>query len=156
MTPDASTLDYIYIRPKWYLAYVENLAYLISFKFGLDIGGFKKEFALFERMVNFVKKMSCSLKGIIDFEIAKRLGFNQFFVPVYYASGDRAAASVDSVKTDYLQVAKDIVRDTKSYLKEQNILEKNIIVTEIFNPNILLINKNGFFRTEAFQITIIK
>lgn len=156
MTPDGSTPDYIYIRPKWYLTYVENLAYLLSIKFNLDIEGFKKEFVVFERMVTFVKKMSCSMKGIIDYEITKHLGFNQFFVPVYYASGDRAAAGIDGIKSDYLQIAKDIVQNTKSYLKERGISEKNIIVREILNPDKLYINKNGLFRTEAFQITILK
>lgn len=97
------------------------------------------------------------MKGIVDYGIAKWLGFNQFFIPVYYASIDRVAVSGDAIfSTDYLQTAKDIVQNTKLYLQEQGISERNILIREIFNPNMTYINTKGLFKTEAFQITILK
>ena len=95
------------------------------------------------------------MKGIIDYEIAKKLGKKEFYIPVFYSKPNRVAASGDAIfNSDYLEIAKNAVENTKKYMIEQGIPEKNIFVEEInnwFNPKI---NKGGFFTTEAFKITI--
>lgn len=95
----------------------------------------------------------CSMKGIIDYEIAKKIGKKVFYVPVFFSDG-RELATVDGVFiSDYLQVSKDIVSNTKKYLIEQGISENNIKVEEIKGVQ-RKININGVFDIEAYKITI--
>ena len=107
LTIDGGYPDMIYIRPDWYLCYVENLAWLISIKFKLDLN--KLDISVFKKMVNFVAKNKCSMKGIIDFEIAKQRNKKEFYIPVFYSSPLRFLASGDAVfNTDYLVVQKKL------------------------------------------------
>jgi hypothetical protein len=96
-----------------------------------------------------------SQRGVIDYEIAKKLNKKIVYVPVFYSEIIRVLASGDAVlNTNYLKIAKDIVDNTKKYLMEQGISADNIKVEEIdnwFNPKI---NRGGVFVTEAFKITI--
>lgn len=125
--------DQIYLRPEWYYIYVQNLSWLISTKYGLDNS--KLDLKVFDKMITFLKKYSDrkpSLKGIIDYEIAKKLNKKTFYVPVFYASGDRFLAALDAnVLTNYLQVAENVVSTTKNYLIEQGISASDINVEEI-------------------------
>ena len=131
LSSDGSTPDYIWVRPQWYSFYVKNLAYIISQKFGLNYGRFNNQADVFERMINFVAKHKISMKGIIDYEIAKKLGKKEFYIPVFYAKINRPFAYVDAnFKTDYIEEAKKAVKNTKKYMIEQGIPEKNIIVKE--------------------------
>ena len=101
LSSDGSTPDYIWVRPQWYSFYVKNLAYIISQKFGLNYGRFNNQADVFERMINFVAKHKISMKGIIDYEIAKKLGKKEFYIPVFYAKINRPFAYVDAnFKTD--------------------------------------------------------
>lgn len=107
LTIDGGYPDMFYIRPDWYLCYVENLAWLISIKFKLDLN--KLDISVFKKMVNFVSKNKCSMKGIIDFEIAKQRNKKEFYIPVFYSSPLRVLASGDAVfNTDYLVVQKKL------------------------------------------------
>ncbi|MDR7211932.1 hypothetical protein [Flavobacterium piscis] len=67
---DGGYPDQIYVRPNWYILYMKNLSWLISEKFKLDNS--KLDTKIFSRMVYFVTKNKCSMKGIIDYEIAKK------------------------------------------------------------------------------------
>ena len=148
---DGGYPDQIYVRPNWYILYMKNLSWLISEKFKLDNS--KLDTKIFSQMVVFVTKNKCSMKGIIDYEIAKKIGKKVFYVPVFFSDG-RALATVDGVFiSDYLQVSKDIVENTKKYLIEQGISENNIKVEEIKGVE-RKININGVFDIEAFKITV--
>jgi hypothetical protein len=153
MDSDGGYPDQIYLRPDWYLFYVQNLSWLLSEKFKLD--NFKLDLDIFKKMARFASKQKCSLKGIIDYEITKKLNKKTVYVPVFYSESIRVLASGDAIiMTNYLQTAKDIVENTKKYLIEQGISANNIKIEEIdnwFNPKI---NGGGVFVTEAFKITI--
>ncbi|CAA9203441.1 hypothetical protein [Flavobacterium collinsii] len=72
---------------------------------------------------------------------------------VFYSDG-RILATADGVLiSDYFQLSKDIVANTKKYLMEQQISENNIVVEEIKGVE-RKINSNGVFEVEAFKITI--
>lgn len=153
---DGGYPDMIYLRPNWYYIYVQNLAWIISNKFSLDYS--KLDLTLFDKMLSFLKKnedKKPSMKGIIDYEIAKFLGNNHFYIPVYYADG-RFLASVDAVQTDYLQIAQNVKNLSIKYIKEQGILNESIKIEEIKNWFKPKVNKNGFFVIEAFKITFKK
>lgn len=130
---DGGYPDMIYLRPDWYYIYVQNLSWIISTKYGLDNS--KLDLSVFDRMINFLKNHANekpSMKGIIDYEISKKLNEKIFYVPVFYASGDRLLALADAtIMTNYLKVAKDIVSNTKIYLLEQGISANDIKVEEI-------------------------
>ncbi|WP_343697487.1 fibronectin type III domain-containing protein [Flavobacterium sp.] len=153
ITTDGGYPDQIYLRTDWYLMYVQNLSWLISEKFKLNQT--KLDLEIFKKMTRFVSKNKCSMKGIIDYEISRKLNKKVFYIPVFYSEPQRVLASGDAIfKTNYLKVAEDIVKNTSKYLIEQGILQKNIKVEEIdnwFNPKI---NIEGVFVTEAFKITI--
>lgn len=117
MFTDAGYPDLIYMRPEWYLCYVKNLAWIISVRFKLEHN--KLDIKLFEHMVEFAKKIPCSMKGIIDFEIAKLRKKQEVYIPVFYSRMDRILASADTIiNTDYLANAKAVVENTKKYILE--------------------------------------
>ena len=113
---DGLKTDMIYLRPEWYLDYVKNLAWLISKKY--DLKSDKFNISTFERMTKFAVSNSCSLKGIIDYEIAKFKLKKEVYIPVFYASGIRAASVDAGYYTNYLDVAKDALTFTKKYIKQ--------------------------------------
>jgi hypothetical protein len=127
--------------------YVQNLFTLLNYKFNEYTGNLDLE--LFQGMVSFASLKKCSLKGIIDYEIAKKKGQTTFYIPVFYSKADRIAASMDAVfNTDYLQVAKDALSRTKEYLNQKGV---NFSV-ETTNGEKTYINKNGTFKTKAFKV----
>ncbi|MDR7211933.1 hypothetical protein [Flavobacterium piscis] len=86
-------------------------------------------------------------------KLQKKIGKKVFYVPVFFSDG-RALATADGVLiSDYLQVSKDIVQNTKKYLIEQGISENNIKVEEIKGVE-RKININGVFDIEAYKITV--
>jgi len=127
---DGSTPDYIFVRPKWYLTYVQNLAALLAYKYELDIS--KLEMNVFNKMVTFATANECSLKGIIDYEISNKRGEDYFYIPVFYANPLKTAARIDAARSDYLQKAKEALEFTKKYMKEQGV---NSIGTNEINEN---------------------
>ncbi len=141
--------DLIYMRPEWYLCYVKNLAWLLSIRYKLNEK--KLNISVFEKMMNFISKNKCSMKGIIDFEIAKIRKKKVFYIPVFYSSPNRTMASVDAVfNTNYMGSAEDAKNYTLEYMKESGI---NGIVEEIKgNVKISFMSDDFFYRTKAFKI----
>lgn len=151
---DGSFPDKIYLRPKWYLDYVKNLAWLLSAKYNLNGANF--DIKIFEKMTTFAVSNKCSLKGLIDYEIAKKKQKTKFYIPVLYSNPNRIAASYDAVKnTDYYQTALDVVEKAKLYISKDGIY-KNIVVNPIKDMNVKYNVKTGFFRTSAFEINLKK
>lgn len=152
-TVDGPKPDFIYVRPRWYLRYVNNLAELLATKYSIPFDGLDN--SVFKKMVSFATNHKCSLKGIIDFEISKRLGRNYFFIPVFYST--QVVASIDAVfMTNYIQAAKDVRDNTLRYLEEvYNITKDDIVVKEItrpwYNP---ITNVNEISYLYGYQLTI--
>ncbi|KIQ16433.1 hypothetical protein RT99_20390 [Flavobacterium sp. MEB061] len=151
---DGSFPDKIYLRPDWYLDYVKNLAWLLSAKYSLSTSNF--DIKIFERMTTFAVSNKCSLKGIIDYEIAKKMKKVKFYVPVLYSNPNRIAASYDAViNTDYYKTALEVIDETKLYILKDGVY-KNIEVNPIKDMNVKFNFKTGFFRTAAFEINLKK
>jgi hypothetical protein len=147
---DGGYPDQIYLRPDWYLVYVQNLSWLLSEKFKLEPSKFN--FETFKKMVHFVSQHKCSMKGIIDYEIAKRLNKKTFYIPVFYSEPTRIAAFFDATfVNNYMQIAKDVVENTKKYLVTQGISVNQIRIDEIYKYT-----KRQTRIIEAFKITINK
>lgn len=103
---------------------MKNLAWILSYRFKLNLKKF--DISVFEKMVQFAVENKCSLKGIIDFEIARKRAKNEVFIPIYYSKISRCWASIDAVyNTDYLGTAKSILANTKQYIKNSKILISN-------------------------------
>ena len=153
MDPDGSTPDFIYVRPKWYLRYVNNLARLISTKYAMPYQNFNN--ILFNRMVNFAVSEQCTLKGIIDYEISKKLKKDYFFIPVFYSK--QFVASLDAVfNTDYVELAKKVKDSTLKYLFiTYGIPESSLKIEEIkrpwYNP---IFNSKGISHLYSYKITV--
>jgi transposase len=144
----------IYIRPDWYLNYVKNLAWLLALKFKLDLQKF--DISVFERMTKFATENKCSLKGIIDYEIAKKRGKREFFIPVFYSSPTRLAASGDSIAfTDYLQKAKEAKEFTIKYMMYEGnypIPFDGEEITNLLNLKFSIKTENYFYYTDAYKL----
>ncbi|MBE0393083.1 hypothetical protein BJQ96_02945 [Flavobacterium sp. PL0002] len=118
---DAGYPDMIYMRPEWYLNYVKNLTWILAYRFKLNLKKF--DISVFNEMVRFSVENKCSLKGIIDFEIAKKRNKNEVFIPVFYSKINRGWASIDAVyNTDYLDTANSVLSNTKKYIKRSKAL----------------------------------
>jgi hypothetical protein len=147
LSVDQGAPDFIYVRPAWYLTYVKNLATLLAYKYNLKLLGLNMD--IFTGMVEFAKENSCSLKGIIDFEIARLKGERVFYIPVFYAS-DRIIAGGDAVlNTNYLQIAQGAKDMTLRYMKDRGISDPD--VGEIRGP--WKFNADGVFDLLAFKIS---
>ena len=106
------------------------------------------DISVFDRMVKFSVNNKCKLKGVIDFEIAKRKGEKVFYVPVFYAKA-RFFADMDAVFiTNYLDEAKKAKEFTLKYMKELGIT--NVQVKEITGP--WKFNNNEVFDLLAYEI----
>lgn len=139
---DAGYPDLIYMRPEWYLVYVKNLAWILSIKFKLSLKNF--DISIFERMVNFAVKNTCSMKGIIDFEISKKMNKSITYIPVFYSKPGRPFASVDAIyMSDYLNNAKSVVENTKLYLQENGSLQLNIGKEAHYGETKIHVKKGG-------------
>ncbi|WP_149208393.1 hypothetical protein [Flavobacterium johnsoniae] len=154
LTIDSGYPDMIYIRPDWYLNYVKNLAWLLALKFKLDLQKF--DISVFERMTKFATENKCSLKGIIDYEIAKKRGKREFFIPVFYSSPTRLAASGDSIAfTDYLQKAKEAKEFTIKYMMYEGnypIPFDGEEITNLLNLKFSIKTENYFYYTDAYKL----
>ncbi|WP_456312379.1 hypothetical protein [Pseudomonas shirazensis] len=152
-TVDAGNPDMIYIRPDWYLNYVKNLAWLLSLKFKLDLKNFN--ISVFEKMTKFATANKCSLKGIIDYEIAKKRGKREVYIPVYYSSPNRIIATGDAAfMSDYLQKAKDAKEFTTKYMMYDGNYPLPLEGEEITNLLHLKISRFGnfFYYTDAYKL----
>lgn len=150
---DGSYPDMIYIRPDWYLNYVKNLAWLLALKFKLDLKKF--DIGIFEKMTKFASDNKCSLKGIIDYEIAKKRGRREFYIPVFYSSPTRIVASFEAtLLTDYLQKAKDAKGFTIKYMMSEgsySIPSEGEEITNLVNVKISRFG-NFFYYSDAYKL----
>ncbi|WP_064197771.1 MULTISPECIES: hypothetical protein [Emticicia] len=120
---DKANADYIFIRGDWYLSYVKNLAALLKYKFNLS-GQLNIE--VFQRMVDYVTKNKCSMRGVIDVEIAlhnKKNNVDIYKFLTNWQSHGIAAVAIDDEDIE-LQYKNDIKR-TRNYLI--NIKNKEIV-----------------------------
>lgn len=118
--------DKIFVRPEWYLSYVKNLTVLIKLKFGLTKN---IDFKIFNQMTDFVVKNKKSMKGVIDFEIARFYNKNYVKIPIFKTSVEHGAAYVLFDDEDLLKetiTAKDmaILYAKTYYKKEVKLIEK--------------------------------
>ena len=149
---DGSYPDKIYIRPDWYLNYVENLAWLIASKYNLNVDDLEIE--VFKKMVNFVKLNKCSMRGIIDYEIAKKRDVNYIFVPVFYSNPWRVAASIDAlINTNYYSEALKSTKLTVQYIRQDGRICEEPEAQRTWNIKFSI--KEGFFNTEAFKLVFL-
>ncbi|GAA6765931.1 hypothetical protein AAFH68_18700 [Flavobacterium sp. CGRL1] len=123
---DGGYPDQIFLRPDWYHIYVQNLSWLIASKYKLN--NLLLNLSVFDKMINFIVRNECSMKGIIDYEIAKLRNEKVIYVPIYYADG-KALATVDEVLNDYETRAMNVVSYTVKYLGEQGIPPSRITLT---------------------------
>lgn len=153
-TVDSGNPDMIYIRPDWYLNYVKNLAWLLSIKFHLDLTKF--DIKVFERMTKFATDNKCSLKGIIDYEIAKKRGKNEVYIPVYYSSPTRIIASGDSTYvTNYLRKAKEAKEFTIKYMMYEGDYPMPLEgeeITNLLHTKFSFFSENYFYYTDAYKL----
>lgn len=108
-------------------------------------------------MTKFATDNKCSLKGIIDYEIAKKRGKREFYIPVFYSSPTRFFASGDSVlKSDYLQGAKEAKTLTISYMIMDDNWPRPLdgvkVKTDLLDFRFTFKTHNWFFNTKAFKI----
>lgn len=75
---DGSLPDYIFVRPEWYLQYVKTLSGLLKYKYNLPG---KIDENIFKDMIKYTVDNKCSMRGVIDVEIAIHEGQN--YVDVY-------------------------------------------------------------------------
>lgn len=123
---DGGYPDQIFLRPDWYHIYVQNLSWLIASKYKLN--NLLLNLSVFDKMINFIIRNKCSMKGIIDYEIAKLRNEKVVYVPIYYANG-KILAAVDEALSDYETRAVNVVAYTVKYLGEQGIPPSRIKVT---------------------------
>ena len=145
-TPEKSQPDYIWVRPRWYYLYVKNLAKILSLKYNIT-----KPFdaTVFEQMLGYASKNKSKLKGIIDYEIAKKLNKNYFIVPVFYA-GDLFFANIDKLLfTDYMKEAKDAKDNALKYIQSISPNAKIEVIEIKGNMNL---NSSCFYNTLAYKI----
>lgn len=153
LTKHGAKPDFILVRPSWYLSYVENLAKLLAFKYKLDIS--KLDISVFEKMIEFAKTKGSqtTLKGIIDYEISKRLNKDYVIVPIYYSNqGVAIFDGLGFTGNDYFEIAENIVNNTKDYIKYIDGLT-DIKVSEVKKEKgNYIITIYGYHNTEAFKI----
>jgi len=154
LTIDGGYPDMIFIRPDWYLNYVKNLAWLLTLKFKLDLKKF--DISVFERMTKFATDNKCSLKGIVDYEIAKKKGKREFYIPVFYSSPTRLLASADSTfNTNYLKNAKQAKEFTIKYMMYAGNYPSPLEgeeITNLLNIKVSLFKDNYFYYTDAYKL----
>ncbi len=67
-------------------------------------------------MTKFAKENKCSMKVIIDFEIARQRHKRVFYIPVYYSSPIRIGATLDELKSNYISDAEKSKNRTVEYM----------------------------------------
>lgn len=92
--------DQIYIRPDWFITYVKNLTTLLKIKYNLsgslDLG-------VFNQMVQYTTENKISMKGIIAYEIKRKLNQPVLEIPIFQRLHDRILLNLDN--TDYETIA---------------------------------------------------
>ncbi|WP_435356912.1 hypothetical protein [Emticicia sp. SJ17W-69] len=97
-TVDGLWPDQIFLRPEWYLTYVQNLATLLKIKFNLKG---ELDLPVFKQMTDFAVKNKKSMKGIIDFEIARFNNHNYVEIPIFHTSIMHPVAAMIFRNYDY-------------------------------------------------------
>lgn len=92
--------DQIYLRTDWYLTYVKNLSSLLKIKYNLN-GNI--DLSIFERMTQYCEKHKISMKGIIEYEIKRKLDIPVLEIPIFQRPEHRVFLNLD--ETDYEHVA---------------------------------------------------
>ncbi|GEM55843.1 hypothetical protein B0A58_15145 [Flavobacterium branchiophilum NBRC 15030 = ATCC 35035] len=140
--------DLIYMRPDWYLTYVKNLSWILATKYKKNLNNF--DIDTFKKMVKFATENKCTMKGIIDYEIAKKRNKKEVIIPVFYSNPDRFFASIDAVKnSDYYKTATEVVDNTKKYI---TLDSKNVVLVDKVKGSPKVNFSTGFFNTLAFKI----
>ncbi len=140
--------DLIYMRPDWYLTYVQNLSWILATKYHKNLNNF--DIDIFKKMVNFATANNCTMKGIIDYEIAKKRNKKEVIIPVFYSNPSRFFASYDAViNSDYYNTATEVVANTKKYITSEN---KKVILVDKIKESSKINFSTGFFNTLAFKI----
>jgi hypothetical protein len=143
---DGGYPDLIYMRPDWYLTYVKNLSWILATKFKKNLNNL--DISIFIKMTEFAKRKKCTMKGLIDYEIAKKRDKKEVIIPVFYST-DRVFASIDAVfNSDYYKTATKVVANTKEYIALDN--KKVLWIKKVKGEE--KFNSNGFFDTLAFKI----
>jgi hypothetical protein len=147
--------DFIIVRPNWYLMYVKNLARIIAYKYNKqEINSFNID--VFIKMTNYLKKNSIktrTLKGIIDYEIAKKLNKNEVIVPVFYSNTGAAIVDATGITgNDYQNIAKGIVEQTKQYMLEQDKILKTDVEIIYWNTGTYVVTRFGLHADQAYKI----
>ncbi|WP_435356009.1 hypothetical protein [Emticicia sp. SJ17W-69] len=122
-TVDKANADYIFIRGDWYLSYVKNLAALLKSKFNLSG---QLNIGVFRRMVDYVTKNKCSMRGVIDVEIALHNKKNNIDIYKFLKNwqAHMIATAVITQESLDLQYQNDVNR-TRDYLI--NVKNKEIV-----------------------------
>lgn len=140
--------DLIYMRPDWYLTYVQNLSWILATKYHKNLNNF--DIDIFKKMVNFASVNKCTMKGIIDYEIAKKRNKKEVVIPVFYSNPNRFFASLDAVtNSDYYNTATEVVTNTKKYIISEN---KKVILVDKIKGSSKVNFSTGFFNTLAYKI----
>jgi hypothetical protein len=136
------------MRPDWYLTYVKNLSWILAKKYKKNLNNF--DIDVFKKMVKFATDNSCTMKGLIDYEIAKKRNKKEVIIPVFYSSPNRVPASYDAlINSDYYKTATDVVDNTKKYI----ILDsKKVVLVDKVKGNAKVNFSTGFFNTLAFKM----
>ncbi|ELY2018431.1 hypothetical protein SL053_002358 [Flavobacterium psychrophilum] len=101
-------------------------------------------------MLKFATDNKCSMKGIIDYEIAKKRNKKEVSIPVFYSKPKRFFASIDAViNSDYYNTATEVTDNVKKYIILDN---KKITLIEVIKGNPKLNFSTGFFNTLAFKM----
>jgi RHS repeat-associated protein len=109
-TPTGVRPDQIYERPELYKTYVGNVADLMSVKFGKSYD--KSQFQVFGDLADYASRKKVSLIGIINYEVAKKLGENSFVIQFAKGYLPGYDAHLDHIK------------NTKEYLDEKGVKYK--------------------------------
>ncbi|PWS28677.1 hypothetical protein DHW03_02185 [Pedobacter yonginense] len=146
---DGGYPDLIYMRPDWYLSYVKNLSWIIAKKYNLDES--KLDLNVFNKMIDFAKSERASLKGIIDYEIAKKLGAQEVYIPIFYAKSYMLIAMADAKwLTDYSAIAKKALALTQKYILMDG---RKDVVGSLEVSIKMKNNRSDSFKTNGFKIS---
>lgn len=107
--------DRIFLRPEWYLTYVQNLSILLKMKFNLS-GNL--DLNTFKQMTNFVVENKKSMKGVIDYEISRFNKEKYVEIPIFQTSVMHPAAAAIFINYDFDAEAKIAVDLATLYAKK--------------------------------------
>jgi len=89
-------------------------------------------------------------------KLQKKRGKREFYVPVFYSSPTRLAASTDStLNTNYLKSAKDAKEYTIKYMMYEGDYPSPLDgeeITNLLNIKVSFLKDNFFYYTDAYKI----